>query len=105
MKAVCGCRGLPSTKKGNGAMWGTTSPFTKKTFDPLDYFGKVLPTLSEEHRPLQCMLSAGETIFVPSGWWHLVLNTEDTVAVTGNFMDNFNAKNVVGELMAIPLGP
>ena len=50
------------------------------------------------HRPLQCMLDAGETIFVPAGWWHTVLNTEDTVAVTENFMNDGNAAQVLGEL-------
>ena len=44
---------------------------------------------------VECMLEAGETIYVPAGWWHTVLNTEDTVAVTENFMSPHNARSPV----------
>ena len=66
------------------------------------YFGEVLDSLPAEQRPLQCMLAEGETIFIPSGWWHTVLNVVNTVAVTGNFMNDANAQHVVGELQKRP---
>jgi histone arginine demethylase JMJD6 len=38
----------------------------------------------------QCITRAGDVIFIPSGWWHQALNTELTVAITENFVDEVN---------------
>lgn len=33
---------------------------------------------------------AGETIFVPSGWHHTVMNLEDTLSINHNWLNGYN---------------
>eukprot|EP01027_Heterolobosea_sp_BB2_P017533 GEZU01024821.1.p1 GENE.GEZU01024821.1~~GEZU01024821.1.p1 ORF type:complete len:210 (+),score=70.63 GEZU01024821.1:170-799(+) len=49
----------------------------------------------EDYEPFECTLRAGEMIFVPSGWWHTVLNLEESLAVTQNFCNQYNVHNVM----------
>ncbi|KAL3733117.1 hypothetical protein ACJRO7_022611 [Eucalyptus globulus] len=62
----------------------------------LDFY----PLLANEDKPIECTQLPGETIFIPSGWWHCVLNLETTVAVTQNFV---NSKNF--EFVCLDMAP
>mmetsp|Transcript_30720 Transcript_30720/g.70796 ORF Transcript_30720/g.70796 Transcript_30720/m.70796 type:complete len:219 (+) Transcript_30720:165-821(+) len=55
-----------------------------------DYYEKVTsPDWPEAWRGAEVLQEAGETVFVPNGWPHLVLNLELTVAVTHNYASEF----------------
>jgi histone arginine demethylase JMJD6 len=59
------------------------------------YFLNILPRIKQRHfrtssssssipdmRIIEFIQEAGQTVFVPGGWWHGVLNLTNTVAVT-----------------------
>ncbi|KAM3339800.1 F-box protein isoform X1 [Capsicum galapagoense] len=52
-------------------------------------------TKNLKKRPIECVCKAGEVIFVPNGWWHLVINLEDSIAITQNFVSRRNLLNVL----------
>ena len=47
---------------------------------------------AQARRPLECVVEAGELLFVPHGWWHCVLNLDDSVALTQNYVSPSNLK-------------
>ncbi len=73
--------------------------------EAVHYFSFILPRIKRKASMLKGMpkykdfccfeftQNPGETIYVPNGWWHAVLNITDTVAVTQNFCSprNFDA--------------
>lgn len=63
--------------------------------EAINYFAHVLPRLKasegkENLKYIECIQRPGETIFVPGGWWHAVLNLSDSMAVTQNFYSHFS---------------
>ncbi|KAG8898067.1 hypothetical protein FRC00_003400 [Tulasnella sp. 408] len=61
--------------------WNTYGPSAK---DP-ELRGKMVVGVCER----------GEVVYVPSGWWHLVVNLDESVAVTQNFVSENELTNVI----------
>lgn len=70
------------------------------------WFIDVLPRLRamaksqpQPHGIYECVQQPGETIFVPCGWWHAVLNLSDTVCVTHNYASKSNFVDVYSQTL------
>lgn len=72
--------------------------------EAITWFDKVLPRMVREEEKKgkfdselgirECIQYPGETIFVPGGWWHAVLNLDNTCACTQNFSSVTNFPKV-----------
>jgi len=64
----------------------------------LSWYLDVYPNLTADQMPLEIVQNPGDVIFIPTGWWHLVLNLDDTVSVTQNFVNAFNLRSAIQDL-------
>ena len=70
--------------------------------EAIHYFDFILPRLKEAENKkggklptmIECIQYPGETMFVPGGWWHAVLNLDNTIAITENFCNQGNFERV-----------
>jgi hypothetical protein len=59
------------------------------------YYRQATTNRSGLPPPIECITRPGDVVFVPSGWWHCVVNLEPSVAVTQNFVCAANLKRVL----------
>lgn len=82
-----------------------SSTLAPKVATPCGWFADAYPELVAmaergEVRMLECVQRPGQTIYVPAGWWHAVLNLEWSVAVTHNFASAALLPSLWSELRA-----
>ncbi|KAJ2237046.1 hypothetical protein H4R99_007190 [Coemansia sp. RSA 1722] len=58
-------------------------------YNLMDYDKVKYPRL-HELKTLEIIQGPGETVFVPAGWWHQVLNIGDTISINHNWGNEFN---------------
>jgi len=92
------CTGAWNTLLEGHKKWAIFPPGTEekylKTLGTSDYakmpatywWQDIVPQLSSAEGMIECVQGPGETIFVPAGWWHTVLNLDFTIAITENLL-------------------
>ncbi|KAJ1999519.1 hypothetical protein GGI04_004540 [Coemansia thaxteri] len=68
----------------------------------LDYDQRAFPRLGELKK-FEVVQKPGEALFVPSGWWHQVLNVGHTISINHNWSNEFNLQRMY-ERLAQDLG-
>ena len=59
--------------------------------EAINYFVDLVPRIRAKHPEVQIMefvQEAGDTVFVPGGWWHAVINLDNTIAITQVYSSN-----------------
>lgn len=57
--------------------------------------GKKIDSIENDMlRPLICIQESGEMVFVPGDYYHAVINLEDSISLTENFMNETNYEKV-----------
>lgn len=65
----------------------------------LNFYDETVNKL--KHQGYECVCEPGDLIFVPAGWWHSVINLEDSVALTQNYVSRSNLHEVLKFLRAM----
>ncbi len=61
------------------------------------YIRNIFPRIKQKYSGLEEMIfiqRPGETVYIPGGWWHVVVNLSDTIAITQNYCSTINFPQV-----------
>jgi histone arginine demethylase JMJD6 len=74
----------------------TKTPSKVPKAEPFTFFNSTLSLIQKKFQlsALTFIQKPGELVFIPSKWWHIVLNLTDTIAITHNFTSRCNFDSV-----------
>lgn len=62
------------------------------------YFRAIFPRIKEKYgdiiNEMIFIQKPGDLVFIPGGWWHVVVNLDDTIAITQNYANSVNFPQV-----------
>jgi histone arginine demethylase JMJD6 len=60
------------------------------------YFRNIFPRIKLKYgvKEMIFIQKPGDIVFVPGGWWHVVVNLTDTIAVTQNYCNSVNFSKI-----------
>jgi len=77
-------------------------PQDYSAFSPLRWYYEIYPYLKPHEKPIEFVQGPGEMVFIPSGWWHQVINLDETVSYTQNFVNDNNLNQATISLYKTP---
>ncbi|GJQ15868.1 hypothetical protein GpartN1_g7659.t1 [Galdieria partita] len=61
----------------------------------IEWFTNFYEEAKERNDIIECVVQSGELLFIPRGWWHIVLNLEESIAITENYVSESNLSHVL----------
>jgi len=68
----------------------------------MEWFTNFYEEAKNRKDRIECIVEAGELLFIPRGWWHIVLNLEESIAITENYVSETNLSHVLEFLKSKP---
>lgn len=75
---------------------GKLLPNYNSNTEAIVYIREIYPVIKEKYnlKDLIFIQCPGDLVFVPGGWWHVVVNLTDSIAVTQNYCNSINFEYV-----------